>query len=60
MGLWLSPGPKVLTVEWLEDEFRLVSMKRGDWEAELFQLEPYEGTGGLKPYELFSRRSKRW
>lgn len=33
---------KVLSLEWSDEESNLISMKRGDWEATLFGLPPYE------------------
>lgn len=60
MGLWLDEGPKVLTVEWLNEQFILVSMRRGDWESKFFGLPPYEGSAGLRSYELKRPRNRRW
>lgn len=36
LDLWLSPGGKVLSVEWNHEELRIISMKPGAWESELF------------------------
>lgn len=60
MGLWLTQGPKILTVEWMNDRFVLVNMRRGSWEFELFGLPVYNGKAALPEYELFRRRSRRW
>ena len=60
MGLWLAQGPKVLTVEWMNDRFDLIHMRRGSWEHELFGLPAYCGQAALEEYELFRRRSRRW
>lgn len=38
LDVWVKPEGKVLSVEWDEDSVRLISMRRGDWEAELFGL----------------------
>ena len=42
LNLWLPGSGKVLALEWSDEEANLISMKRGDWEAELFGLSPYE------------------
>jgi hypothetical protein len=60
MCIWLNPGAKVFTLEWWNDIFRLVTFRRGDWEADCFGLPPYVGSAGLRPYELYTRRSRRW
>lgn len=60
MSIWLNPGPKVFTVEWLDEKFRLVTFRRGDWEEDCFGLPPYQGSAGFQPYELYTRRSRRW
>lgn len=60
MGLWLRHGPKVMTLQWHHSDADLISMRRGDWEAELFDLPPYLGSAGLQSYELHARRAKRW
>lgn len=41
LDLWVTGKGKVLSVEYDADEIRLISMKRGDWEADLFGLPPY-------------------
>ena len=48
LDVWLPGKGKVLSVEYDLDEIRLISMKRGDWEADLFGLPPYS-TGKKKP-----------
>lgn len=40
MDLWLVGSGKVLSVEWDGDDIHLISMKRGDWETDLFGLPP--------------------
>jgi len=42
LDLWLPGLGKVLSLEWSDEEENLISMKRGDWEATLFGLPPYE------------------
>ena len=42
LNLWIPRLGKVLALEWSEEEANLISMKRGDWEATLFGLSPYE------------------
>ena len=51
-ALWVSPphvidlyvgdNPKVLSMEWNGADLRLIGMKRGDWEADLFDLPAYD------------------
>lgn len=41
LDVWLTGGPKVLSVEWDADELRLISMRRGPWESDLFGLPDY-------------------
>lgn len=60
VSVWLQPGPKVLKLVWQQDVERIVSMRRGEWEEELFGLPPYRGTAGLKSWELRRRRARRW
>jgi len=43
LNLWIPGLGKVLALEWSEEEANLISMQRGDWEATLFGLPPYEG-----------------
>jgi len=43
LNLWIPGLGKVLSLEWSGEEANLISMKRGDWEAELFGLPRYEG-----------------
>lgn len=59
LSVWLSDGPKVLTIIWSPDTFRIVTMRRGDWEADLFRLPPYEGCA-LPMYYRGRPRSRRW
>jgi len=42
LNLWIPGLGKVLSLEWSDEEANLISMKRGDWEAALFGLPPYE------------------
>lgn len=42
LDLWLPGMGKVLSLEWSDEEANLISMKRGDWEATLFGLPPYQ------------------
>ena len=42
LDLWLPGLGKVLSLEWSDEEANLISMKRGDWEATLFGLPPYQ------------------
>ena len=42
LDLWIPGLGKVLSLEWSDEEANLISMKRGDWEATLFGLPPYE------------------
>jgi|GEM_PF-5461350 len=42
LDLWLPGLGKVLSLEWSDENANLISMKRGDWEATLFGLPPYE------------------
>ena len=48
LDLWIPGLGKVLSLEWADEEANLISMKRGDWEAELFGLPPYEGKRSSK------------
>lgn len=36
LDLWINGRGKVLSVEWDDDKLRIISMKPGVWEAELF------------------------
>ena len=38
LDLWIRDQGKVLSVEWNDDEIRLISMKPGPWEVELFDV----------------------
>jgi hypothetical protein len=38
LDLWIPGIGKVLSMEWDDQELRLISMKRGDWESTLFGL----------------------
>lgn len=42
LNLWIPGLGKVLALEWSDEEANLISMRRGDWEASLFGLPPYE------------------
>lgn len=42
LDVWLVSGGKVLSVEWDGDLLRLISMRRGPWEADLFGLPDYQ------------------
>ena len=42
ISLYVTDHPKALSMEWDGAEFRLISMKRGDWEADLFDLPAYD------------------
>tara|TARA_R110000850_G_scaffold80010_30_gene172162 strand:- start:1531 stop:1911 length:381 start_codon:yes stop_codon:yes gene_type:complete len=48
LDLWLPGLGKVLSLEWSDDEANLISMKRGDWEATLFGLPPYDSKRSSK------------
>lgn len=61
MGLWLHSGPKVLKVAWNEDTIKIINMRRGDWEADYFELPAFEGRSKLQFWELQGRgRSRRF
>ena len=36
LDVWIKGRGKVLSIEWSDDEMRIISMKPGPWEAELF------------------------
>ena len=38
LDLWVPLGGKVLSIEWDEQDLRLISFRRGDWEHDLFGL----------------------
>ncbi len=38
LDLWVAGTGKVLAVEWRDSELRIISMRRGAWEQELFGL----------------------
>ena len=38
IDLYVGDNPKVLSMEWNGADLRLIGMKRGDWEAEVFGL----------------------
>lgn len=41
LDVWTVDAGKVLSLVWNDDETILRSMRRGDWEANLFGLPPY-------------------
>lgn len=61
LDVWLPSRGKVLSVEWDNDDIRLISMQRGAWESELFGLPEYvvkaAGPGGRVLHKISSRSS---
>lgn len=47
LDLWLPGSGKVLSVEWDADDIRLINMRRGSWEQELFGLPEYLAKGSI-------------